>query len=161
MDDYVSKPVHPDELFAAIERVTNRLESTDFEGNVVELTDDGESGESGVLVVDLEQTRGLLDGDEESLCSLISIFLTDYGKNVTKLEQAVRNQDMRTLCSVAHSMKSSAGVFGASIAAEAAQRVESAARKGETETAIAGVPGFLSELARVANYLRAQLPPKA
>jgi len=161
MDDYVSKPVHPDELFAAIERVTNRLESTDFEGNVVELTDDGESGESGVLVVDLEQTRGLLDGDEESLCSLISIFLTDYGKNVTKVEQAVRNQDMRTLCSVAHSMKSSAGVFGASIAAEAAQRVESAARKGETETAIAGVPGFLSELARVANYLRVQLPPKA
>jgi protein-histidine pros-kinase len=161
MDDYVSKPVHPSELFAAIERVTRRLESTDFEGNVVELTDDGESGESGVLVVDLEQTRGLLDGDEESLCSLISIFLTDYSKNVTKLEQAVRNQDMRTLCSVAHSMKSSAGVFGASIAAEAAQRVESAARKGETETAIAGVPGFLSELARVANYLRAQLPPKA
>lgn len=158
MDDYVSKPVQPSELFAAIERVTRRLENTDFEGNVVELMDDAETGESGNLVVDLEQTRGLLDGDEESLHSLISIFLTDYSKNVTKVEQAVRAQDMRTLCSVAHSMKSSAGVFGAAGAAEVAQRVENAARKGETEVASAATPAFLSEFARVANYLRAQLP---
>ncbi|MDP5240033.1 response regulator [Uliginosibacterium sp. 31-16] len=158
MDDYVSKPVQPNELFAAIERVTRRLEATDFEGNLAAMAAGVDVEANDAPVADLSQTRALLDGDEDSLLSLIRIFLSDYAKNCTLLEQAARKKDGKVLCSVAHSLKSSVGVFGAATAAELAQQVEVAARKGDVDKAAHGVSGLLAELSRVAAYLRAQLP---
>ena len=160
MDDYVSKPVQPNELFAAIERVSQRMESTGLEGNLAAIAAGVDMDANDMPVVDLSQTRSLLDGDEAALQSLIEIFLTDYSKNCLQLDQGARNKDIKTLCAVAHSLKSAVGVFGAPVAAEAAQQVEIAARKGEAEKAVAGVPGLLAELARVVAYLRAQLPGK-
>jgi len=158
MDDYVSKPVQPYELFAAIERVSRRMEETDFEGGLAALAAGVDMEANDAPVADLSQTRELLDGDEASLHALIAIFLADYAKNYALLEQAARNQDGKVLCAVAHSMKSSVGVFGAVTAAETAQQIEVAARKGDVSRAMQGVPELLAELSRVAAYLRSQLP---
>ena len=146
------------ELFAAIERVTQRLEATDFEGNLAAMAAGVDVEANNAPVADLSQTRALLDGDEDSLRSLISIFLSDYTKNHTLLEQAAHMRDGKVLCAVAHSLKSSVGVFGAATAAELAQQVEVAARKGDVDKAAYGVSGLLAELSRVVVYLRAQLP---
>ncbi|MBS1210465.1 MAG: hybrid sensor histidine kinase/response regulator, partial [Proteobacteria bacterium] len=129
-------------------------------GNLAAIAAGEDMDANDMPVVDLSQTRSLLDGDEAALQSLIEIFLTDYSKNCLQLDQGARNKDIKTLCAVAHSLKSAVGVFGAPVAAEAAQQVEIAARKGEAEKAVAGVPGLLAELARVVAYLRAQLPGK-
>ncbi|MDO6386854.1 MULTISPECIES: PAS domain-containing hybrid sensor histidine kinase/response regulator [unclassified Uliginosibacterium] len=158
MDDYVSKPIQPSELFAAIERVTRRFESTDFEGNLNALDEPGSPIDPEGGVADLGQTRALLDGDEASVHSLIEIFLGDYSRNCSKLEEAAARSDAKTLYTVAHSLKSSVGVFGAVIAADAAQRVEQAGRRGDLEKALQALPELLTELSRVAAYLRSQLP---
>lgn len=156
MDDYVSKPVQPAELFAAIERVTRRFgfANQSASGTLSDVVLD----DSTAPVADLSETRDLLDNDEAALQALISIFLEDYRKNCLLVDQAVKQQDMNALCPVAHSLKSSVGVFGAKHTAELAQQVESAARSGNAEEAIRGVPALLAELERVAAYLRAQTP---
>jgi two-component system sensor histidine kinase/response regulator len=158
MDDYVSKPIQPADLFGAIERVTKRFESTEFEGDINDFGSAEAAIDPAGGVADLSQTLALLDGDEASVHSLISIFLSDYSRNCSKLEEAAARQDARTLYTVAHSLKSSVGVFGAVIAAEAAQRVEGAGRRGDAAAAVQSLPDLLAELAKVANYLRSKLP---
>jgi HPt (histidine-containing phosphotransfer) domain-containing protein len=74
-----------------------------------------------------------------------------------QLEKAVVTNDGKTIGALAHSLKSSVGVFGATTAADAAQLVEHAARRGELEAAKKAVPGFIQELNRLATYLRRHL----
>jgi two-component system, sensor histidine kinase and response regulator len=157
MDDYVSKPVQPRELFAAIDRVIRRMESDGLEENLAALGNEFDVANFEAPVADLAQTRSLLEGDEASLQSLIAIFLADYGKNASRLEQAARGRDLKTLCAVAHSLKSSAKVFGAELAAQVAQQVEAAARHGDENTAVQTTAILLGEFARVATYLRSQM----
>lgn len=158
MDDYVSKPIQPAELFAAIERVFGRLGANES------LVDEGsgrEEASQAVLeegVIDLAQARALLDGDEASLLSLIDVFLAEYPKSLQKIDEAVRGRDIKALGAIAHSLKSSVGLFGAAIAADLAQRVETAGRRGDLDGGFGAVPELLSELARVASSLRRMLP---
>ena len=158
MDDYVAKPIQPADLFAAIERVTRRFESTDVEGRLNTFMDDNEAHAEDPGVADLSQTRSLLEGDEASLHSLIEIFLGDYSQHMRALEQAVAQGDGRVLSTVAHSLKSSVAVFGAALAADAALQVEAAARHGKLAEAQAATPALIAELERLGTYLRAQLP---
>jgi len=161
MDDYVSKPIQPADLFAAIERVAKRLESTDFEGMALaQFANNAVLVEAEEGVADLAQTRTLLEGDEAAVDSLIAIFLSDLGKNCVQLEKAVATNDGKTMGALTHSLKSSVGVFGAALAADAAQAVEHAARKGELEAAKKAVPGLIVELNRLASYMRKHLAAK-
>ncbi|MDB5799715.1 MAG: hybrid sensor histidine kinase/response regulator [Rhodocyclales bacterium] len=158
MDDYVAKPIQPAELFAAIDRVSNRYERTDTEGSViasgVAVFDD-----DGAPIADLEQTRSLLEGDESAVQALISVFLSDVGNTCNKLQAAIQSGDGKALGAVAHSVKSSVGVFGAVQGAEAAVKVEMAGRHGDPAAAVAAAPALLIELNRLAAYLRTQLRP--
>ncbi|MEC5386954.1 response regulator [Uliginosibacterium sp. H3] len=160
MDDYVAKPIQPSELFAAIDRVSNRYERTDTDGiaNVVVENGNAFSGD-GTQVADLEQTRSLLEGDESAVQALISVFLSDVGNTCDKLQAAIQKGDGKALGAVAHSVKSSVGVFGAVHGAEAALKVEMAGRHGDPAAAVAAAPALLVELNRLSAYLRTQLKP--
>lgn len=161
MDDYVSKPIQPAELFAAIERVTRRLEQSVGLGMFpASLSEDGSEPRPLDGVVDFTQALALLDDDESALQGLIGIFLDDYPKSRHKIEAARELGDMRSISTIAHSLKSSVGLFGAAIAAEVAQRVESAGRKGDVAGSIGILPELLAELDRVAACLRARLAGK-
>ncbi|MFT4173965.1 MAG: response regulator [Rhodocyclaceae bacterium] len=153
MDDYVSKPIQPSDLFAAIDRVFRRFESTDFEG--MQSTHFEASGHGDVA--DLSQTRQLLEGDETALQTLIGIYLSDVDKTCRQLEAAAAKRDGRALGSIAHSVKSSVGVFGAVLAADAALKVEMAGRRDELNVALDGVPALVVELNRLADFLRTQV----
>ncbi|MGC3964085.1 MAG: response regulator [Rhodocyclaceae bacterium] len=153
MDDYVSKPIQPSDLFAAIDRAARRMEATAFDGIESLNAEAGGYGD----VADLAQTRQLLEGDEMALQTLIGIYLADVDKTCRQLESAAAKRDARTLGSIAHSVKSSVGVFGAVQAADAALKVEMAGRRDELSAALDGVPTLVVELNRLADYLRTQL----
>ncbi|MFT3733839.1 MAG: response regulator [Rhodocyclaceae bacterium] len=159
MDDYVSKPIQPAELFAAIERVSARDISTDAEGDATPEEFLGQ-GMGGSPLADLDQTRSLLEGDEGAVQALIGVFLSDVGNTCQKLQVALQKADAKALGAVAHSVKSSVGVFGAVPAAEAALKVEMAGRSGDTSTAVALASPLLAELNRLADFLRTQHRPE-
>jgi two-component system, sensor histidine kinase and response regulator len=161
MDDYVAKPIQPSELFAAIERVSNRYERTDTDGIARAVVEGGNAfSNDGTQVADLDQTRSLLEGDESAVQALISVFLSDVGNTCNKLQAAIQKGDGKALGAVAHSVKSSVGVFGAVHGAEAALKVEMAGRHGDPAAAVAAAPALLVELNRLAAYLRTQLKPE-
>lgn len=148
MDDYVSKPVRPEELFAAIERVMGQDERGE--------ADEAPAGEvvlDGVL--DLNQTRELLDGDEETLAQLVQIFFRDYNVNLSTLKLAASAGDMVRLADTAHSIKGGVGVFSAERARHAAAELEKLARQGLADEAGRAVAGLIFELGQLAQALGA------
>ncbi len=127
MDDFISKPIRPPELYAKIERVCadehDALESFG-EMTVLESSDSRPD-------LDLAQTRALLDGDEASVQQLLQLYLRDIDETFRILRRLRESGDLSRLVEVAHSVKGSVGVFFAENAATAAAEVERLARAGD------------------------------
>ena len=151
MDDYVAKPIRPAELFAAIERVCGRSASFGRGGTDSSLLEPA----SAARIMDLAETRALLDGDEAALSQLVSLFIADLPRNLKELNEALAQRSAPRLAAVAHSLKGAVGVFHALQAQDAAQRVESAARASDTERACRDAPLLVAALNTLATALRA------
>ena len=152
MDDYVTKPITPRELFAAIDRVCGEARAAPYDAENSLLEDMKAMGETSAL--DLSRTLELLDGDQDALEQLVGIFFKDFGSNLQKLKSAASANDCATLAALAHSVKGSVGVFNATPSLAAAEAVEQAARNDNIEAARDALPGLLDTLNRLANALR-------
>ena len=122
MDDYVAKPVHPADLFAALDRVVGMLESPKAE-------DDLEPA------LDRESALKRLEGDEEFFAELTRLFLEDAPGLLAHMEQAVDANDGDALHRAAHAMKSAAGYLGAASVVAAAGTLESLGARNQFDLA--------------------------
>ncbi|GAA5181146.1 hypothetical protein GCM10025771_27360 [Niveibacterium umoris] len=154
MDDYVVKPLKPAELFAALKRVVRKETVTEeyYDGSRTEI--EGDPFVSSGDVADLDQTRDTLEGDEAAVQMLIGVFLQDYGRSRAELLRAAEVSNWEVLSRGAHSLKSSAGIFGAATVADAALKLEIAARAQKGPESLARLADLIPELDRLASYLR-------
>jgi two-component system sensor histidine kinase/response regulator len=149
MDDYLTKPLHRDDLHAAIERVMARAD------------EDGGATTSQVLraaaddpgFANMERTRELLDGDEDAVGAVIDIFLRDAGSYLRDVDDALAAGDRETLMRAAHTLKGTVAIFDALPATDAAIRVELDARRGDLEAARRDAVELRAETERLAKYL--------
>jgi HPt (histidine-containing phosphotransfer) domain-containing protein len=74
-------------------------------------------------------------GDETLLCEVIQAFLKESPNLVTRIEQALSLHDPRLLEIAAHSLKGALGYLGVPDAYRVAQRLETAGRAGDLESA--------------------------
>jgi len=155
MDDYVTKPIKPRELFAAIKRVCGAIDESEVSLPESSLLEDSLRG-ADMTVLDLDQTLELLDGDRDALKQLVDLFFADLGKHLQTLKSASSDGDCVKLAATAHTLKGSTGVFNAAPATDAAERVEVAARRGDVATARAELQGLLDALSALASALRKQ-----
>jgi CheY-like chemotaxis protein len=127
MDAYVSKPLRPQELLAAVD-ATLAIES---QPNVSQ-----ERSEAAPAEVTAAIDRAVLlqnfGGNEKLLREVIGVFLTDAPNRVVEINAAVRQHDAGALTAAAHALKGSIGLFSNNgVAYEAARRLEQMARSGE------------------------------
>ena len=76
-----------------------------------------------------------VDGDTELLEEIIQIFMTDHPKTMELISQALKEKNAQNLEHYAHSLKGSAGNFGASATVAAAFKLETIGRSGNLELA--------------------------
>ncbi|WP_341675152.1 response regulator [Niveibacterium sp. SC-1] len=159
MDDYVVKPIKPKDLFAAIRRVVpaEPAEQDFYDGARTEI--EGQSFMSTEDIADLNVTRETLDGDEVAVQLLISVFLQDYAKMRTDLLASAEHKDWETLFRLAHSLKSSTGIFGAVQATDASMQLESIARSGREPEILARLSELIPQIDRLAAQLRREQQP--
>jgi CheY-like chemotaxis protein/HPt (histidine-containing phosphotransfer) domain-containing protein len=138
MDDYISKPADPKALYAMIKRYPARaldaeLTETDEAppdgGTIAAENDDDE------ILVDWNVARSFTNGDEKLLRDLISIFQTESRDQIEGIRCGIDNDDAELLTRSAHTLKSSALVFGASSLANVALSIELHGRRSEFEEA--------------------------
>lgn len=156
MDDYVSKPVRPPELVAALDRYrrpantrfappiqgTGRLRAEQLEQRVA------------IDVTVLNRLRSAMGtGGTGMLVDLIDIFLDDAPKKVAEIVAAAKLSDARTLRDAAHPLKSSSASLGAKLFSELCQQLEKMGIEENLQGAEEGAEALLAEYDRVRRAL--------
>ncbi|MEM9659779.1 MAG: response regulator, partial [Planctomycetota bacterium] len=130
MDDYVSKPFRPQELFAAVERIESAgaraaagrpqpSASADPPHEAVAADDDRDAHP-----FDVDQALENFGGDDKALSDAIGMFAVEGPKQMAQIEAAYASGDSAAVMRAAHLFKGSVALFGAETATAAARRIE-------------------------------------
>jgi PAS domain S-box-containing protein len=140
MDDYIAKPIHIDELTAALSRARRRPGASSPPSAV----DDAVIGR---LVSSLgEQGRG-------SVAALVETFLGHVPGQIETLSTALERREPDVIRREAHTMKSNAATFGALQLVELCRELEAGAKAGTLDGAPDLLDRITTELGRVADEL--------
>jgi PAS domain S-box-containing protein len=122
MDDYLSKPIRPEELSRALARC--RPARAD------DALDDAALGK-------LVSSLGGGDEGREAVRELVEMFLDDAAAQMATLHGAVERGDAEAARRTAHTLKASGATFGARPFAELCRELEALAREGRLDAAAA------------------------
>jgi two-component system, sensor histidine kinase and response regulator len=146
MDSYVSKPVNPGELFAA-------MDSLLLGGKVSGSLNVSEA--AALPVLDQAELLARVDGDLALLKELAGEFLDDCPARLAEIEQAVTSRDAKDLERLAHKFRGLAGTFAAKAAAQAAEQLEIIGHKADFAQAEAA----FAALTKAVALLKPELLP--
>ncbi|MER2539581.1 MAG: response regulator [Azonexus sp.] len=119
MNDYVSKPLRPDALYAALARAT--AEKSD---SVPESAEGFLSAESKPLDLPLALKE---IGDTQLFSKMAAMFLAEWDDHLERVRRAVESADVHDLRMHAHTLKSLLAMFHADTARRYAMELENAA----------------------------------
>jgi signal transduction histidine kinase/CheY-like chemotaxis protein/HPt (histidine-containing phosphotransfer) domain-containing protein len=147
MNDYVAKPIRPQELIAAITRTPSRRSDR------VAAEEDGARPSVDDAV--LQRLAESMGGDDAFVAELIDQFVTDSPALVAAARRGLEAGDTDEVRRAAHTLKSNAATFGANELADRSSRLEAAAKGGSLDDGPAQLEAIEDELARVHTALRA------
>ncbi|MDE3153756.1 MAG: response regulator [Acidobacteriota bacterium] len=142
MDEYLSKPIMPEQLMATIQRVAAR--GTPEAGPAR-----AEPTATGTEVFALAEVLHRVRDDRVMLGQLVSIFEEDAPGLLAGIHHAVEAGDAAALTTAAHTLKGSCGLLAAHAAQEAARRLEDLGRAGDLTDSAAAVAALETEMARL------------
>ena len=126
MDGYVAKPIHPDELFHAI----------DSQVGIPSVQVPGTPGNQYLSeVLDRDAMLNCVDGDLELLQKLVEVFWENCPRMLSDIRTAMDSQNPKAVQTAAHALKGSLSYFGANSAFNAALRLEMLGHEGKLEDA--------------------------
>jgi two-component system sensor histidine kinase/response regulator len=139
-DDYVSKPIHAEELFNAIERT---------------ISHEPESATRDLPAAICDKTTALanIDNDNQLLREIAEVFVDDCPRMMMAIRDAVTFGDATQLYRAAHALRGSVASFSAPCAFEAALALETMARS----ESLADAPKALDRLEAVVQRLVEEL----
>jgi len=150
MDEYLSKPIKAEELFAVIQRVVHesreQKEAQALAGSKVEKP-------GGRDIFDLSKALEVMGGDFEFFKEIAGIFLDSSRDSISMIRESIANGDAESLERSAHSLKGAVSSFGAKQTFEAAYQLERIGKAGKlTEASV-----VLSELEHECDLLKAAI----
>jgi signal transduction histidine kinase/DNA-binding response OmpR family regulator len=147
MDDYVTKPINPEELATALERLAPAAPRRAPER--AEAPTGDELLDSAVL----DRLRGMEKTTPGLLKNVASLFLKDTPPRLEDLRDAMLREDAAQLARLAHAMKGSAANLGARGMATICSQVQALAEAGDLK----GAPARLCDLDEEFERIRAAL----
>ncbi len=130
MDDYISKPIQPEELFKLIAKLAPGPEPPAGPAPGPELQ---------AVVFDRTVALAQVEGDQELLAELVQLFARDCPRLLAELKQAIASGEGVSVERAAHTMKGSASSFGAQQVVALAQQLE---EMGRTEKVSEAAPTY-------------------
>ena len=161
MDGYLSKPVDPQLLFAAVEQLA--ATGTDArcdapahrgrEGYVgpTKRSAEAEAGqyrtaEPAPAVFDMDGLLARVGGDRKLMADIVRLFLDDYPARLAKISAAIDAADANALRVAAHGLKGAAGNLGGMAVYEATSALEQIGADGRLDAARAAWERLLSDV---------------
>ncbi len=165
MDDYVSKPIVPEEMYLAIERFPAICLGTDSVVPVASRPsgagmNEKHSNEKAADValpsasnlkpaVNWMLAKELLPGGPEGLAQFISLVAKEAPEHLATIRESIVKRDAKTLQRSAHTLKSSVSYFGAADLVELAIAMEDHGKNASFEQAEALFTEIQQQVARV------------
>jgi CheY-like chemotaxis protein/HPt (histidine-containing phosphotransfer) domain-containing protein len=148
MDGYLAKPINPDQLLQTLlqfvpasEQVTAASQH-DPSGDAEVLDDELMPDPENLDFVDIPAAMDLVPGGIEAFQRFTQTVLTECSKMMDEIRSGLAEQDAPRLRRGAHTLKGTAGIFGAKRVVNVALRIEALARDGD----LIGAQGDLEEL---------------
>jgi CheY-like chemotaxis protein len=125
MDDYLTKPIKPDDLGAALNRLFAGDRPTAPEGP------SAPGGPAAGAGFDFSAALSFVGGDRALLDELLTIFAEDAPVRMGAIRKAIAGGDAQELMRQAHTLKGALKVLGAAAAAGLALDLETLGRDGD------------------------------
>jgi HPt (histidine-containing phosphotransfer) domain-containing protein len=145
MDDYIGKPVNPDELFAVLARWAGRPGEPAASGA------SGASGPATIAVLRTDRLQEYCDGDLRFERELLTEFMAALPQMAAEVEAAVASGDPKRVEFAAHSLKGSCRTMGADALGATMEELEWMAERGQ----LAGAARILEAAAHDLGRLQA------
>jgi PAS domain S-box-containing protein len=126
MDGYISKPIHPVDLFAEIERCLGLQKRNNPMS---------ENSQKTQELFDRASLLERVEGDQELLTELIQIFMEEAPGLMNAMRGALQSGDMVVLERSAHSLKGAASNLSSTAMANAALKLEQDAKENNQQSA--------------------------
>ena len=136
MDDYLSKPLHAEELRSKLESIAIAAETA-------------ASNDANEPILDADEALRNVEGDSVLLQQLYAVFRNDFPRLMQSVRAAVERRDASYLQRSAHAMKSTLSVIGARRMSSTVFHLETMGRCGE----LAGVDEVFQRLENEAERL--------
>jgi HPt (histidine-containing phosphotransfer) domain-containing protein len=153
MDDYISKPVAPDALAAALERWLPTAGPSTADADAPATP----AGSSNAPVFDKAGMMNRLMGDGELAQALIELFLTDTPRQIEALQTDLDAGEALLVERRIHTIKGSAANVGAEALRAAALKLEILAMDGDMASVRACAPELMSQFERVEAAMRKEM----
>jgi PAS domain S-box-containing protein len=160
MDGYVAKPIHPRELFEALEALPSPPVPQGEAGAPAPSANGTPAGREGGAeaadpngLVDEAEALSRVDGDADLLRELVELFLASCDEQLAALLRAVERNDAQALRLTSHCLKGAVATFGARAAYEAALRLEALGKEGD----LSGAADAYAALAEAVGRLKPAL----
>jgi CheY-like chemotaxis protein/HPt (histidine-containing phosphotransfer) domain-containing protein len=155
MDDYLTKPLDRDRLADSLERHLgdgpgNRSAATGVDSTIAPATCEGADP------VDWHAFLESLEGDERFAREVAETYIGSGDSLLAELVEAVDRGDCVTVGARAHALKGASVNIRASRVADAAARLEAAARAGDADRLAALAAELTRDLGAVTDYLRSK-----
>ncbi|MBT8370058.1 MAG: response regulator, partial [Deltaproteobacteria bacterium] len=143
MDDYIAKPIDPEELDTVVQKWAHRKTRTVEVEKMSKDKKDHEDHRDNGSPIDMETALRRAMGDSGFLTELILQFTENLPDEIKALNEALERQDAESITKQAHTIKGTAANLSAEGIAAAALQLEQAGREGN-----------LSESGKIINYLK-------
>ncbi|MGB8658402.1 MAG: response regulator [Candidatus Zixiibacteriota bacterium] len=151
MDDYISKPIDPQELISSVEK-WSKLSGP---GQTNAENERSDKAECRIPVpLDIPEALNRVNGDKELLREILREFSNYLPQQLRKLEEAAGKADPKMVEKEAHSLKGAASNMGAKTMAELALRLERLGRGGNLVGIQRMIDDLMSEFKRVEAYVK-------
>jgi len=143
MDGYVSKPIRPAALFAAMDQAIGQQPAAEHQEAVLK----------PAQVLDEEGLLALVSSDRQLLQELTGLFLQDSRQRLAEIHAGMASGDLSSLRVAVHALKGSAGSVCGGRTADAALRIEKLMEKGDLAQARRAYPVLSEELSKLQQAL--------
>jgi two-component system sensor histidine kinase/response regulator len=154
MDGYLSKPITPALLYAALEHETTGIVPASAPAAPAALRQASGSSGQATTPVDRDRLMERLGGDEQLLTDVVRLFLDDCPMRLAAIKAAVDSRDGEAIRTTAHALTGAAANLSAQGLYDAARMLERLGAEGRLEPAEAAWRRLSMEATSVIDTLR-------
>jgi CheY-like chemotaxis protein len=157
MDDYIAKPVRPEDVRTTVERWGT---SAGFDSPFANVTPSASTNAESTTAptmdeppVNMERLMEFTDGDPENLRELVSLYLNQTVEQLAQLDAAVRNNQAQDARRVAHSCAGASATCGVTKLVPLLREMERQGMQGQLTSGPELMDQIRKEFARVREVL--------